>query len=125
MPAEPCRSKKADCGLNTATSVPSASTTVIANRSSPAGCRRAPTPRQQARVRVDADAQRAAGVHRVAQPGTEGFHRGCLAFLVVHAVVVRVGVDVGDRGRWVVGEADRLAELADAARGELATQLAR
>ena len=26
MPAEPCRSKKADCGLNTATSVPSAST---------------------------------------------------------------------------------------------------
>ena len=78
---------------------------------------------QQARVRVDPDAELAAGVHGVAEPGTERFHRES-AFLVVHAVVVRVGVDVGDRRGWVVRETDRLAELGEAASGELAAQLA-
>ena len=56
--------------------------TVIANRSSPAASSSSPQARQQARVRVDPDAQLAARVHRVRAAGYRRVPSQASAFLV-------------------------------------------
>ena len=60
MPGEPCVSKNADCGLNTGTRSPSASTMVAGAALQAAGVHGQAPRRQQGGVRVDPDAQRAA-----------------------------------------------------------------
>ena len=86
MPREPKRSKNADCGLRTATRSASASTTVRVKRSRPATSSSRPQAAEQRGVRVDADAQRAAGVHGAAQPRAEGFRAGPVRHAVTFLV---------------------------------------
>ncbi len=73
MPREPNRSKNADCGLRTATRSASASTVVRVKRSRPAMSSFSPQEVSREACGSDADAERPAGVHGVAQPGAEGF----------------------------------------------------
>ena len=83
MPADPYGSKKADCGLNTATCGPRASTMPRAQRSRPAGGPGQAPGVQQAGMRVDADAQRPAFGDRLASRAPYGVgHR----VLLGHAV---------------------------------------